>query len=211
MPGVRDLWNAFSGADRILMDIPMGLPFSDGGRQCDMLARSFLGPGRGASIFPVPARDAVYAPDYRTACAVNREICGKMISRQSWNICPKIRDVDRFLRKTPEAAGRVFESHPELCFYALSGNRPMVHGKRCREGIDERLDLLSSRFRASRKVYETAVSKYRRKDVSRDDIVDAMGLAVTAYCYRERLRSLPGEPPLDRMGIPMAILMPGGD
>lgn len=208
MPDARGLWDSFSDAKLILMDIPMGLPFSDSGRVCDRTARSLLGSGRGASIFAVPAREAVYAENYRQACRINQKICGRMISCQSWNICPKIRDVDRLLRRETAAGGIIYESHPELCFLALSGNNPMIHSKKTREGIHERMRVLVKRFKRSGEIYDSAVAGYRRKDVSRDDIVDAIALAVTGFLYAGRLRSLPENPPEDLCGIPMGIVMP---
>ncbi len=34
---------------------------------------------------------------YEKACEVNEKLTGKRISKQAWNIIPKIRDVDSFL------------------------------------------------------------------------------------------------------------------
>jgi len=64
---------------------------------------------RKSSIFPVPCREAVYAETYEKACEVNKLLTGKLISKQAWNIVPKIRDVDRFLVKNKsyrEKSGR---------------------------------------------------------------------------------------------------------
>ena len=47
-----DLWGDFGGAELILIDIPIGLPFRDS-RTCDILARKLLGLLR-FSVFPPP-------------------------------------------------------------------------------------------------------------------------------------------------------------
>jgi len=64
----------------------------------------------------VPCREAVYAESYEKTCDINKELRGKSISRQSWNIIPKIRDVDAFLAKNEVFRGKVKETAPEVCF-----------------------------------------------------------------------------------------------
>jgi predicted RNase H-like nuclease len=67
-----------------------------GERLSDLGARRIL-KARKSSIFPVPCREAVYMESYEKACEVNEKLTGKRISKQAWNIIPKIRDVDSFL------------------------------------------------------------------------------------------------------------------
>ncbi|HCJ10793.1 MAG TPA: DUF429 domain-containing protein, partial [Clostridiales bacterium] len=110
-----------------LVDIPIGLPGGGGPaeRACDRLARRRLGP-RGSAVFPVPVREAVYAPTYEAACAIQaRTRGGRRLSRQVWALVPKMREVDRTLRELGCEAPLLFESHPELCFAALNGGRPL--------------------------------------------------------------------------------------
>lgn len=81
----------------ILIDIPIGLKNGvHGERLSDLGARRIL-KARKSSIFPIPCREAVYVGSYTKACEVNEKITGKRISKQAWNIVPKIRDVDSFL------------------------------------------------------------------------------------------------------------------
>src|SRR5947209_4323146 len=54
----------------IAVDMPIGLPRLST-READRAARLILG-ARRASVFPVPARAAFAAQDYREACAINR-------------------------------------------------------------------------------------------------------------------------------------------
>ena len=54
----------------------------------------------------------------------------RKVSKQLFNIAPKIREVDEALRADPDAAGRVFEVHPELAFWRLNGERPLTEPKK---------------------------------------------------------------------------------
>jgi predicted RNase H-like nuclease len=56
-----ELLRAFPDAERVLIDVPIGLPWrNEPIRPCDRLARSILGDRR-SSVFPVPCRTAVRA------------------------------------------------------------------------------------------------------------------------------------------------------
>lgn len=163
----------------ILIDIPIGL--KDGGtgeRLSDKRAREIL-KTRKSSIFPVPCREAVYAETYEKACEVNAKLSGKRISKQAWNIVPKIRDVDRFLLKNKGYRENVREVGPEICFQALAGF-PMKYSKKEVEGFLERKETLSKLFKYVDEIIEYTLSKYRRKELAKDDILDALGAALTA-------------------------------
>lgn len=198
------LWLAQDNAACIMVDIPIGLPDSPPyERHADSLARKRLG-GRGASIFTPGVREVLLAPDYAAACKANRQLTGKMISKQFWNIVPKIKDVDRVMQSLPACREVVRESHPELCF-SMAVGRELVHGKKSMEGVEERLAIIRSCHPGVHAIYEKGLSDYFRKDVARDDILDAMMLAVTAWSSKGSLRSYPSPPQYDARGVPMAI------
>ncbi|WP_176560075.1 DUF429 domain-containing protein [Brevibacillus dissolubilis] len=196
----------------ILIDMPIGLPDASlPVRECDNLARKLLDAKRKSSVFPVPSRPAVYAEAYGEANARNRETVGRGLSRQSWQITQKIREVDQFLHKYPEARGRLREAHPELCFHGLNGGHSMAHNKKTQDGYSERLRVLRSYVAEAENFIGEALSRYLRKDVARDDLVDALVLAVTAQaastdCYRLQLVSVPADPPSDAHGNRMEIV-----
>src|ERR1017187_1478974 len=123
------------------IDIPIGL--LDGPRACDKAARKPLGPRR-SSVFPAPCRASLRANSHEEASAVNRKKTGKGLSLQSFHIGPKIKQVDDAL--TPNSQQWAFEVHPEVCFWALNGERPVGHNKKKEAGFSERLDLLRSEF-----------------------------------------------------------------
>ncbi|HRL13010.1 MAG TPA: DUF429 domain-containing protein [Aggregatilineales bacterium] len=196
------LWDAYRKADRILVDVPIGLP-EDALREADAQGRALL-KARRSSVFQVPVRAAVYALTYADASEQNFAAVGRRLSRQTWNITHSIRDVDGLLRITEAARARVMESHPEIVFWRLAGHE-MRFNKKLPPGHSERLEALKVHFPAAPDLYEAALKAHRRSDVARDDILDALALAIAA---RGELRSVPETPPRDRHGLPMRIVFP---
>ncbi|MDR9435871.1 MAG: DUF429 domain-containing protein, partial [Thiohalophilus sp.] len=178
-PSIEALLNDYGTADRIFIDIPIGLAEHEV-RQCDQLARRLLSPYRHSSVFSTPVREAVYASSYSLACQINAQQTDRKITRQTWNICPKIREVDTWLRQHPTAQSRVHESHPEIAFYALNKERPLETRKKSPEGRERRLALLTQAIGNARQLFEQAVDQHPRTQLQTDDILDAMVLAVMA-------------------------------
>lgn len=202
-----ELLDGASSGCRVFVDIPIGLTGpSCTVRACDTLARRRLGP-RAASVFPVPSRAALDCADYASASARNKQMTGRKLSRQTWNLIDKIRQVDIALGARADMEMTVYESHPELCFAAFAG-RPMVHYKKTEAGFGERLDVLDACRAGSRAVVDAAIESVPRAQVARDDIVDALVLALSACLAPEQLESLPAEPGHDQSGRPMAITCP---
>ncbi len=190
---------------QIFIDMPFGLK-DDFYRQCDLLAREKLGK-RAASIFLTPCRAAVYAPTYEEACAINFEKCGKKISIQAWNIVPKIRELDRFLRNSLKLRERIWESHPELCFQALNGGRDLLFSKHRREGVQERFSVLMRYLPEIESNIGSAFGRMRSRRIGVDDFLDAAVLAVCAGFSFERLMMLPEYYVYDRYGLRMNIVV----
>jgi predicted RNase H-like nuclease len=160
---------------------------------------------RSSSIFPVPCRAATRAATYEEANRLNREVLGAGLSRQSWHICPKIREVDEWLQAETTWHGRLREAHPEVCFWALNGGEPMQLYKKEHEGRIERQRLLTRHWPQSEATYVQALSAFPRKLFQPDDLLDALVLALTA-AKPERLVTLPDEPIQDAAGLPMEIV-----
>ncbi len=207
-PSIREIWDRYGDNTRvILIDIPIGL--LEAGvdpRLCDRAAREVLGRPRSSSVFPVPTRVAIYAENYREACLVNEELTGKRISKQAWNISPKIREVDTFLNHTPEAIGIVRESHPEVVFWGLANGRPMRAYKKTPVGEKDRSSLLEKYWTTSTQIVSTALESFTSRDLSKDDVLDALALAIAAYWGGSQLRCLPPRPALDARDLPMEIV-----
>jgi predicted RNase H-like nuclease len=194
--------------DLVLVDIPIGLLEAGPERRApDVLARRVLGGKRASSVFSAPMRPVLDAPDYAAANALSRRLTGRGLSRQSWAIVPKIRQVDEFLRSRPEWIGRVREVHPELCFHSFAGGRSMHHNKKTDEGFQERLELLAGRCPKAERVLGS-ILLYEGKRVARDDAVDALAAALTGV-GPEPLRTLREAPERDAAGIPMEMVFAG--
>ncbi len=197
----KDIWHQHNDLTSVLVDVPIGLT-SDQPRLLESEIRKLLA-GRTSSVFSVPCRDAVYAMSYEDACDINFTQFGKKISRQSWNICPRIRDMDTFLLAHQKAINIVGESHPELIFTLLAGGM-LQNGKKRPEGLDERLVLLREHDPSLQPVFSAACKKYRRKDVAKDDIVDAMALLVA--CDDKQILSIGADTGIG--GIPIRMHVP---
>lgn len=199
------LWEHHGQASVILIDIPIGLKAEGRAeRRGDPQVRKLLGPRR-SSVFPAPCREAIYASSYQEACDVNQRLTGKRLSVENWNIIPKIREMDCLLSDDKSARGRIREIHPELCFWGLAG-RPMQHAKKRSEGLLERTQLLQSIYPQTADIVAHALSTYRRKDLARDDILDALAAAVTGLMGEKNLASIPQEPEFDERGLRMEMV-----
>jgi predicted RNase H-like nuclease len=184
-----------------LIDIPIGLKTGGGGeRLLDVEARKIL-KARKSSIFPVPCREAIYAESYEEACKINEKLTGKSISKQAWNIIPKIRDIDTFLVENEILRERVKETAPEICFQAFSG-LPMKYSKKNSDGFFERKEILKPICSVTDEIVETALSRYKRKELAKDDILDALVSAVTAKLgYNYGFEYIPCEAETDDKGL----------
>ena len=171
-------------ADIAIIDIPIGLSDSGEERPFDIMVKERLGKRRN-SVFPVPCRSAVYesADSYEKACENNEKITGKRISRQSWALVPKIREVDMFLRDNPQMQNFILENHPELCFAQLRG-RPCEYHKSMREGERERITVLRKHMDILNLLCNPPYSE-NGVEAERDDILDAAVLAVAGLNMAE--------------------------
>lgn len=204
LPRIEALEVHLRDATQVLIDIPIGLHTHESHeRVCDKLARRQLG-RRGSSVFPAPSRCVLDCRSYAEANARNRACTGRGLSCQSWNIVPKIAEVDAFLRASLLAQA-VREMHPELCFLALNGGEAMQHNKKTAAGYDERMALLTCFCSGAETMVERALASYPRKQLARDDILDALVGAVTAALPGE-LEHLPPQPERDEHGLTMEIV-----
>ena len=197
-----------AGAQLTLVDIPIGLPSAERPvlRRCDTMVRELLGP-RASSVFAVPAREAVWADSYAEACRRNKQILGRKLSLQSWNICPKIREVDAVFRIAPQLQESVRESHPELCFRLLNGGHPLENPKKSRAGQRIRRELLRSWAANLDAVIKQARRNHRSARLAPDDLLDAIAAAMVARLAAEKkVASVPLAREYDACGLAMEIV-----
>lgn len=194
----------------IAIDIPIGLPErgGPGGRLCDVAARAGLG-GRQSAVFAVPSRAAVICGDYRDACraALQTSDPPKKVSKQTFNLFAKIREVDRLM--SPELQQRVFEVHPEVAFWALNAKSPLDEPKKVKSrpyppGLELRRRLLEAAGYAPALLNSLPL---RAADAGPDDLLDA---AVNSWSAARIARGeacrFPSDPPRDARGLRMEIL-----
>jgi predicted RNase H-like nuclease len=208
VPRFADILTAMEAPAVVAVDIPIGLPerVGSGGRIAENTVRPLLG-ARQSSVFSVPSRTAIYAGDYGEACRLAAATSDppRKVSKQLFNIAPKIREVDQAVRAS-STAERVFEVHPELAFWRLNGERPLDEPKkiksRCYEpGLALRRTLLIAAGLAPE-----AVNAAPPKGAGLDDLLDALACAAIARrLYAGTARPFPDPPPRDQHGLPMAI------
>ena len=185
---------AAADAAVIGVDMPIGYPSSPVlPRAADVAARIML-TGRASSVFPVPPRDVLTAPDWATANERSRAMTGRGLPRQSYALAAKILEVERVAAQDE----RVHEVHPEVSFHALAG-RPLA-SKRQWNGHSERRALLAvAGIWIPGTLGEVGT-------VAADDILDAAVAAWSAgRIAAGEAVSLPSPPERDAGGRPIAI------
>ncbi|MEQ8207453.1 MAG: DUF429 domain-containing protein [Woeseia sp.] len=189
----------------ILVDIPIGLlTAGKTERLCDLAARQMIKP-RGSTVFPAPARSAIYKETYEEASAENYRCLNRKLSKQSFEICKKIREVDEFMRDA-QPGSKIREMHPEVAFCGLHNMSPILTRKKKPDGFQERIELLRALYPKTDAVVREAREQERfKKDLANDDILDALVGAVTALHHRN-LETLPREPDIDDEGLPMEMV-----
>jgi len=206
---INDVIEHYGDSYSFLIDIPIGLASEKcKTRTCEKAARAVLPINRKSSVFSIPCRETLTAAGYAKANGINRQIMGCGISKQTWFIMPKIKELDDVLLSNIDMRLRFKESHPEIAFQFLNGGSPLLHNKKMADGVNERLAILMRYNERSESLFQKAVSNYKRPEVARDDILDALCLALTCALMTEasdRVRRFESTPLLDEHGIEMAI------
>ncbi|MEM1165953.1 MAG: DUF429 domain-containing protein [Planctomycetota bacterium] len=167
----------------VAVDMPIGLPekAARGGRACDRAARERLGKGKASSVFSAPVRSVLACDDYTAALRASRKssVWRLGLSKQTWNLVPKIREVDEVVR---EAMGGRFgevgivEAHPEVSFGAMFG-RAIGTSKKTADGQRDRMIELK---REGVAVTPEALALVKHGQCEADDVIDAHACAWTA-------------------------------
>ena len=177
---------------RACIDMPLGL--SRDPRAFDAQARRELGKCS-SRVFTPPCYEVLACKTYAQANALSRELCDRGLSKQTWNIMPKIRELDALVRAQPQLESVMVETHPEVCFARWS-KAPIVQSKKTPEGAQARLVCLEEQAwcvggiePVVAELKALAASKGRRRTKqrakhtplpARDDIIDAFALLVHA-------------------------------
>ena len=177
----------------------IGLPAQTlrGGRLADRAARVLL-PGKSSSVFSVPCRDAIYASTYQQAVEISRASSADQLafSLQAFNIFPKIRELDRWLRSNTERAHQLTEVHPELCFRHMHPEHDVAPSKHGKAGLIWREQML---------IDHQLTTKSDSKGCSRHDV---LGLGLSVECQKNfsgEQQMVLDHSPLDNEQLPMNI------
>ena len=201
----RSLVDAHRQARIMAVDIPIGLPDSDG-RRADTEARQFVGGHRASSVFSSPVRGILDVTSQPEASRRHKEIDGRGFGSQSFAILRKIREWDNLLQTDHQARVMVREIHPEVSFSALNGGRGkgLASSKKTQDGAARRTELLSAVFGPEQ--VSQLVQSVARRQAAKDDVLDAL----VALWSAERIAvgaavSLPTLPVFDATGLATAI------
>lgn len=204
---VSALADILHGADFevVAIDVPIGLldAYEIGGRTCDRAARKLLGRFRGSSVFPAPVRSVLAANSWDDACVRSRASAphGKAVSKQTFAILPKIKEIDELLQSRPELRRVMHEVHPEVCFCELVG-APLAHRKGRLVGREERRRALARVLPRLEAIEKAGCGQ----GLPMEDILDALVASWSALRIATgHGRSLPATVPLDATGLPMAV------
>lgn len=189
----------------VWIDMPIGLPGSEskGVRKVDKMARSLLMGGRKASVFSPPIRDVIGCESFEEACSLSRKKIGKAFSIQSWNILPKIIELDQFIERNESGGIMIFESHPELVFRCFTESP--LSSKRSKKGKEERSSILAHLLDRFSIHLDDVLEKWRT-GVGEDDFLDAAIL-----CLGQTVSESPLVFPLDEFdstGKSMRMVIP---
>jgi predicted RNase H-like nuclease len=193
----------------VAVDMPIGLPDRIGpdGRGPERAIRPLLG-ARQSSVFSVPPRAAIYAPDFGAACAA--ALAGskppRKVSKQLFMIAPKIREVDAIMRADAACAARVHEVHPELAFWRLNGESALDQPKKVKGVCYEPGLALRRSLLVAAGLPASVVMAAPPKGASADDLLDALACAVIARrLFAGTARPFPDPPGRDAYGLTVAI------
>jgi len=192
---VREAFSLFPRPGIFAVNVPIGLldDSAKGGRECDRQARKVLGKPRGNSIFSPPSRSSLN-------CSTFEQARSSGLNRQSFAILPRVLEMDQIIN--PERQSWIKEAHPELSFYMMDGLRPTEERRKTSPGRKARVDLLMRFFH---QVGEGS-TRFTRKDVLPDDVLDAYAAAWTAMrVFKGEAGYIPENPMCDSRGVEMAI------
>jgi predicted RNase H-like nuclease len=181
--------------DLVLVDIPIGL-LDSGTRLADQEARRLL-KRRACCVFTAPLRPMLNCADYSEARKLRLQIEGKSLTRQTWAIVPKIKEVDAIL--TPEAQSRIREGHPEVSFAHMNGGKALASSKHTVNGRCDRISLLTVHF-------PDIASLVQPHSRIAEDVIDACAMLWSAQrIHNKHALALPEDSPVDSRGLLMQI------
>jgi predicted RNase H-like nuclease len=194
-PTFAELLDCRPAFDIIAVHCHLSFPAEDtpGGRTCDRMARELLGWPRSGAITSPPSRRFLSTGDLDQRARTGLSpIAAHMLARYA--------EVAQEMQ--PYRQRQVFEVHPELSFYQLNHDKPMLHAKATPQGVLERRALLEACIPGVEAVLEAVLP-----GTELTDLLDATAGMVTARRIAARaVDRLPEDPEWDEQGIRMELL-----
>ena len=142
-------------------------------RPFDRLAKAQLGKWH-SRVFPAPPKEALIAKDYPDACARSFQRSGKKISKQCYNLFPKIREANH--PSIPK--NQLIEYHPEIAFKQLNLNTVIEASKKTDLGHTLRQKTLNAHL--ANQAINFTHTHLKKSLWKPDDRLDALALALVA-------------------------------
>tara|TARA_Y100001935_G_scaffold54348_1_gene45447 strand:- start:296 stop:994 length:699 start_codon:yes stop_codon:yes gene_type:complete len=156
----------------IVIDMPIELNKKKYLRKCDILAKKYLGKNFQSSIFIPPLKNILECATFQDANKLSKKIAGKGLSKQSWYLKNKIREV----RELAKVSNKIYEGHPE-CSFKMLKTESLKAKKKSVLGIFERLELLE---KAGLDPLSVNLQFDNNSTIKIDDVLDSMVLFITA-------------------------------
>jgi predicted RNase H-like nuclease len=178
------------------VDMPIGLP-REWGREADREARRLLGRPGASSVFPTPPRSLLTATTYVTANQRSKSELGRGLTRQTYHLFERIREVDRLVTALAGAVpgDRLVEIHPECSFRVMAG--APLPSKHTADGIERRRALLLPHFGPV--VHHRPGSRCRRR-------ARRLRRPLVGRALRRGEHLTLGDGGVDELGLPMRIV-----
>ena len=161
----------------VVIDIPIDLNKKKYLRECDVLAKRYLGGDFQSTIFIPPLKRVLKCSTYQEANKLSKKITGKGLSKQSWNLKNKISEVQALSK----LSNKIYEGHPE-CSFKMLKNETLKAKKKTVIGIFERLALLK---KAGLDPLSISLNLENNPSIKIDDVLDSMVLFATALRIAE--------------------------
>jgi predicted RNase H-like nuclease len=194
-PAFADILDYRPSFDVLAVHCHLSFPEEEtpGGRTCDRLARELLGWPRSGTITSPPSRRLLTTGDLNQRAR-------KGLSPISAQMLHRYAEVAEEMQ--PYRQRQVFEVHPELSFFQLNDDKPMLHAKETPEGVLERTTLVEARIPGIHAVLEA-----RLPSVELRHLLDASADMVTARRIAARaVDRIPVDPEWDESGVRMELL-----
>lgn len=189
-----------------VVNVPIGvLNGSQDERICDKNARIFFSGDNNIEIPFVPCREALYCSSFGVANVINKRLTGRYLSPQMWELCEKIKELDKFIIEDISFREKFIECNVELAFYSLSGKRNK-NNKVLLSGYNERRNILTSIYSKTDEILNYSIENFQRKELKTHNVLDALCLALNGINgLKYGFMKIPSNLEFDDFGIRMQI------